>query len=227
MNFSLLQSPFKTKKEALTIVGGLSSPSKMPGYGWSISAKKCKRGSKMALIEGSTCHSCYANKGRYRFKNVQDAMERRLKNLSDPMWIPAMVFLLKDEKYFRWFDSGDLQSKEHLEKIITVVESTPNCKHWLPTREFSVIKEYLEENTSFPKNICVRMSSDFVDQRPMREYIGACISTTSKDKWIGDDSADKVHNCPVAGNHKIKSCAEANCDACWDTNTYHINYKIH
>ena len=45
---------------AYEIIGGLSSPSKMPWYGWSISAYRCKTGGKLREVENSTCSHCYA-----------------------------------------------------------------------------------------------------------------------------------------------------------------------
>ena len=50
----------------------------MPSYAWGISAKDCKTGSKLAEIEGTICNKCYANKGCYVFKVVQDAHKFRL-----------------------------------------------------------------------------------------------------------------------------------------------------
>lgn len=226
MSAILKQYPIKTKKEALEIVGGLSSPGKMPGYGWSISAKRCKRGSKMQKVSGSTCSHCYAMKGRYSFDNVQQAQERRLANLEDPRWESAMIFLLKDEEYFRWFDSGDLQNVDHLDMIVRVCNNTPNCKHWLPTREFSIVKEYLQNNT-IPSNLVIRLSSDFVDKRPIREFENCQISTTSTNKWINDNEHPNAHECPVASIKSVKTCDEAKCKSCWDKTVYHINYKIH
>jgi hypothetical protein len=64
--------------EALKLVGGLSKPSKMPGWAYGIPAKECKTGKKLQNIEGSTCYNCYALKGCYVFKVVQDAQYRRL-----------------------------------------------------------------------------------------------------------------------------------------------------
>jgi hypothetical protein len=65
-------------QEALKLVGGLSKPSKMPGWAYGIPAKECKTGKKLQNIEGSTCYGCYALKGCYVFKVVQDAQYRRL-----------------------------------------------------------------------------------------------------------------------------------------------------
>ena len=64
-------------KEAKEITGGLSSPSKMPGYAYNLPAWKCITGVKLQAVEGSVCAGCYAMKGRYRFRNVKDALNRK------------------------------------------------------------------------------------------------------------------------------------------------------
>ena len=112
------------KKEARKITGGLSAPSKMPGPSYNLPAVRCITGSKLAQIPGSVCHGCYALKGRYRFDNVKQAMARRLAALGHPDWIAAMTVLIKGEPVFRWHDSGDLQSPEHLKAIFEVCKNT-------------------------------------------------------------------------------------------------------
>ena len=79
------------KKEAIQITGGLSKPSKMPGPAHNLPAAACITGAKLVKVPGSVCAGCYALKGRYRFKNVQDALNRRLKALTDPRWVQALV----------------------------------------------------------------------------------------------------------------------------------------
>ena len=64
--------------EALKLVGGLSKPSKMPGWAYGLPAKECKTGSRLVKVKGSTCEGCYALKGCYVFKVVQEAQYRRL-----------------------------------------------------------------------------------------------------------------------------------------------------
>ena len=81
-----------TLAEARAVAHTLSSPSKMPGYGYSIPAFRCKIGSLLRQIKGTVCNSCYALKGRYVFPVVKDAMERRFSALSHPQWVEAMVF---------------------------------------------------------------------------------------------------------------------------------------
>jgi hypothetical protein len=125
------------KTEASNITGSLSKPSKMPGKAYGLPAKECKTGSKLAKIPGSTCSSCYALKGCYVFKVVQDAQYRRLDAIRHPLWVQAMAFHLTHQKadVFRWHDSGDVQDLKHLAKIFKVAKLTPGIRHWLPTRE--------------------------------------------------------------------------------------------
>jgi len=124
-------------KEAWDIVGGLSKPSKMPGWAYGLPAKECKTGSKLRQVKGSTCYDCYALKGCYVFKVVQDAQYRRLASIKHPLWTGAMSLLInsKKSKEFRWHDSGDVQDEDHLMKIFAVCKLTPETSHWMPTRE--------------------------------------------------------------------------------------------
>ena len=105
--------------QALQLVGGLSRPSKIPGWCYGLPAAECKTGSKLQKVKGSTCSNCYALKGCYVFKVVQAAQYRRLKSIKNPGWVSAMAFLInsKKSKYFRWHDSGDVQDLDHLNKI--------------------------------------------------------------------------------------------------------------
>ena len=80
--------------EAWDLVGGLSKPGKMPGWSIGIPAKECKTGAKLRLVQGSVCYDCYALKGCYVFKVVQDAQYRRLHAIKDPAWVQAMIFCL-------------------------------------------------------------------------------------------------------------------------------------
>ena len=106
------------KKEASKITGGLSAPGKMPEGSYNLPAAACKTGAKLREIPGTPCYGCYAFKGRYNFSNVQQALQRRLKSLDHPQWIEAMTVLVKGKKHFRWHDSGDIQSVQHLLNIL-------------------------------------------------------------------------------------------------------------
>ena len=150
-------------------IGTLSNPSKMPAYAWGISAKQCITGSILAEKEGTICNKCYALGGHYLFPVVINAHKIRLKAITKPEWVDYMAELLtlkyknieKSRRYHRWFDSGDLQSYEHLMKIFEVCELTPQINYWLATREYKIITQIKEEDV--PKNLCLRISAILVD----------------------------------------------------------------
>ena len=154
------------KKEARIITGGLSAPSKMPGYAYNLPAQACITGAKLVQVPGSVCAGCYALKGRYRFTNVKDALKRRLASLGDPRWIHAMVVLITGERWFRWHDSGDIQSAMHLQAIFEVCKQTPLTSHWLPTRERKFFK-FMDPEV-VPKNLIIRQSSHMINQGPVK-----------------------------------------------------------
>ena len=87
-----------TTEKAWAIVGGLSKPGKMPGWSYGIPAKECKTGSKLREIENSVCYKCYALKGCYVFKVVQEAQYRRLASIRSPLWVGAMAHLINSKK---------------------------------------------------------------------------------------------------------------------------------
>lgn len=212
---------FNTIKEAWNEVGGLSKPSKMPSYGYSLSAFKCKVGSKLREIENSTCYECYAMAGRYVFRNVQDALDRRMdKLLNNPKWVDAMVFLLlhycTKSKVFRWHDSGDIQSIDHLQKIVEIAERTSDIQHWLPTREVGIVKQYLKEFGEFPNNLVVRISATMINGLPHKFHRHTSTVSTAKEFDLG-------WTCPASkqGN-KCDTCR-----ACWDSNVENITYPLH
>lgn len=216
-----------TRKKAEEIVGGLSDPSKMPCHSYSIPAARCHIGAIMAKVPGSICSNCYAMKNRYRFDNVQDALERRFQTLKDPRWVEAMSILANDASgYFRWHDSGDLQDMEHLKNIVQVCRNTPHIKHWLPTREykprkgyphrFGLVGQYLAEGNTFPPNLVVRLSAmRFGEKGPEKiaRELGLKIS--------GAVATD--FNCPASlqGN----KCGE--CRKCWSKAYFSITYHEH
>ena len=132
--------------EAKEITGGLSKPSKMPGFSYNLPAYKCITGVKLQAVPGSVCAGCYAMKGRYAFGNTKRAMNKRLSSLTHPKWGLAMSIQINSKfkyghDFFRWHDSGDLQSLEHLKNIFDVCLATPDVGHWMPTREVKFLKE--------------------------------------------------------------------------------------
>ena len=198
------------KKEANIIVGGLSAPGKMPCPSINLPATACNVGAKLAKVPGTTCHGCYALKGRYRFKSTKIAMARRLAALQDSRWIRAMVVLMENRKFFRWHDSGDIQSAWHLARILEVCKQTPNTKHWLPTRESGLLK-FLDPEV-IPKNLIIRLSATKVNGAAGKSWPWTSTVTDGKDK-----------TCPAPDQGgKCKSCRN-----CWDGSIKNVQYAKH
>ena len=195
--------------EAWTIVGGLSKPSKMPGWSIGLPAKECKTGSKLRLVKGSTCHNCYALKGCYVFKVVQDAQYRRLAAVKDTRWVQAMAALIQSKKpdVFRWHDSGDVQDLDHLNKIYEVCRLTPSKRHWLPTRE-AWIKDHVSRA---PDNLVIRFSAPMVDQSAPVTWANTSTVVTAG------------ATCPAPKqNNECKDCRQ-----CWNKDIKNIAYGEH
>ena len=197
------------KKEAKKIVGGLSTPGKMPCYSTNLPAWACKLGSILAKISGTTCYGCYALKNRYIMPTQQAAMIRRLKALTHGSWTAAMITLITGHKYFRWHDSGDLQGPAHLKNIFEVAKATPDAMHWLPTREYKLL-QFMDPDI-IPKNLLIRVSATKVNgPAPSWWPWTSTVSTTTK-------------TCPAPDQGgKCKSCR-----ACWDRNVSNVVYAKH
>ena len=218
----MLTYNFNTLKDAETAVGGLSAPSKMPSYAWSISAKRCNTGSKLAKVKDSVCYNCYALKGRYMFNNVQDALERRygVWNSNREKWVDAMIYIMHNKQHiintghFRWFDSGDIQGVDMLNDINTIAWASPSIRFWLPTKEYKLVKDY---DKSVAPNLVIRVSAPSVN----KEFSGYThISTVySKDNI----EVSNGYVCPASkqGNQ----CGS--CRACWSDKVSEVSYLAH
>ena len=205
-------------KEALKIIGGsLSKPSKMPGWSIGLPAKECKTGGKLQKVPGSVCFDCYALKGCYVFKVVQDAQYRRLAAIASPQWVEAMATLINSKKpdVFRWHDSGDVQDLQHLNNIFKICEATPDTKHWLPTRE-AWIKNELDRA---PANLVIRFSPPLVDMKAPDGWPNSSSVISKDQKWFGATSV--LCPAPKQGG----KCGD--CRQCWDPAIKVVSYGKH
>lgn len=210
------------KKQANQIHGGLTQTSKMPCKSYSLPTIACKTGFRMRDVIGSICASCYAEKGNYlRYANgIEPAQHARLVSITDELWVDAMVVSIGADKYFRWHDSGDIQDIEHLEKIAEVARSTPNCMHWLPTREYGIVSAFTAQ-FDIPKNLIIRLSAMFTDKpvtipASLKGVKGIAVSNVHSEKPIGT-----ACNAPNQ-NGECKDCR-----ACWNRNVAAVSYSIH
>lgn len=231
-----------TLTEAKKIVGSIGFPRKMPGTSYGLSAHACKAGATLAKIPGSICSGCYALRDQMSWPNAQIAYARRLQAISRPEWVEAMVRMLthlhatpirridmglrpgpklrrlgsrhrmNPMGYHRWHDSGDLQSVEHLEKIIEVARRTPLIRHWLPTRELAMLRAC---GKPIPSNLTIRVSATMIDGRSPVGWLGSTVHRF--------EPPSGAHECPAPRqNHECGSCR-----ACWSRDIALVSYGLH
>jgi hypothetical protein len=148
------------------------------------------------------------------YPRVPIAHANRLEAIDSPYWVPAMVKLIGADSHFRWFDSGDIQSIDHLEKICTVAVLTPNTLHWLPTQERAYVKAC---GDIIPSNLIVRISQTLIDKVPARgQKLSSMVST-------GQTLPDYVKDCP--SRFQNNECGD--CRMCWDASIQAIAYYFH
>ena len=218
----MMANLFSSIKEAELAVGRLSSPSKMPSYAWSISARRCNTGSKLAKVKGSVCYNCYALKGRYMFNNTQGALERRYDAWSSDRakWVDAMIHLMHNKKHivdtghFRFFDSGDIQGSDMLDDINTVAWASPLIRFWLPTKEYKLIKNYDKE---IAPNLVIRVSAPTVD----KGFSGYTHISTVYNK----DNIDTAKGVVCPASNQGNQCGS--CRACWNDKVSEVSYIAH
>jgi hypothetical protein len=207
----------RTLKAAKAIAGSLGKPSKMPGLSYGISAKRCIVGAKLATIEGSVCHGCYALKANYSYPSVMKAHETRFEALRHPQWTEAMTFQIDKSKteFFRWHDACDLQNLQHLLNIVKIAEALPLVKFWIPTREKKIVNQFVDTFGAFPDNLNVRVSAAMIDGD-----VPAGFANTST---VHEAAKAKGTTCEAyKHNNKCNDCRK-----CWDKSVANVSYKKH
>ena len=207
----------------------LSKTSKMPCLSWSLPALSTCPGSrdkKGELVQ--VCQGCYATTGFYRMPTVAAVREHNRKDWMRADWWTDMVTALEGEKYFRWFDSGDIYSETLAHRIYLVMQATPNTKHWLPTRSYKIprIKGWLTKMKRLP-NVSVRYSADKVNQFNKRlhgsmvmalmEHGYPCFGVPKRG-W-----STTVYRCPAS--EQGGKCVD--CRACWNPKVKIVGYVAH
>jgi hypothetical protein len=208
-------------KEALAFGKVSTGNSKMPGTTFAMDSFACITGSKLRKIEGTPCHSCYA----IRLQKLRPSVDKGWKansakwtSAEPDRWSQAMAFLIKrrnTDGHHRWFDGGDLASVEQLEAIVQVSLMTPEVKHWLPTQERGMVKQYLASGGTFPSNLVVRISSAKIDT--------ALKGHANTSNVITKHTAATGQEC-LAYTRK-NNCGD--CRACWNPDVSNVSYRKH
>ena len=206
----------------------LSTPSKMRGTckTWSLEAiETCPAaiGDDGKLVP--SCASCYATKGFYHMPTVKAPRAENKIDWQRDNWVPDMVKLLARQEHFRFFDSGDMYSVKLAEKIYQIVDLSPHCKFWIPTKmhkfeKFAPIIAKLEKL----ENCVVRKSSDSITGKKIAGKNSSTIISTDLQTAAWHK---KTHICPATVPANKANCKANKCTACWDKDTKVIAYHFH
>tara|TARA_R110000823_G_scaffold194112_1_gene325517 strand:+ start:643 stop:1320 length:678 start_codon:yes stop_codon:yes gene_type:complete len=196
-----------------------SKASKMPSRSWSLEALDTCPGSIDPQTKDlvTACKGCYATTGNYRFPNVKAPRIHNKEDWKLETWVPVMVAELDNDRYFRWFDSGDVYDHRLAAKILEVMKLTPHCNHWLPTRmhKFPKFKKILQKMKKLP-NVSVRYSSDSIEGKALKIH-GSTIA-----------HADKLENQKgTICSAYINDGKCGTCRACWSKDVALIVYPQH
>jgi len=198
----------------------ISVTSKLDGIrSWSLQALETCPGSIAAPGElVDACKGCYATTGNYRFENVKAPRRHNKEDWQRLAWCDDMVAELNKDRFFRWFDSGDMYTLALAEKILEVMKRTPWVSHWLPTRmyKFPKFRQVLAEMQALP-NVSVRFSSDSITGDYKKKLHGSVIIPTAADIKPGMTLCRAYEN-----EGKCSGCR-----ACYDKKVKVIAYPAH
>lgn len=157
--------------------------------------------------------------------STASTLHKRLSLMSEKGWVSAMIAKISTEEksgFFRWFDSGDLQSLQNLRDIVRIALALPEIRFWLPTKEYAIVSEYYELYGPFPVNLTVRLSAYMVDKAGPNSLADAMGLTTSEVASNPQPSENK-QVCPSStqGN----KCLD--CRACWNPAVKTVVYRLH
>ena len=197
----------------------LSKAGKMPCRSWSLQAiETCPGsiGSNGELVDA--CAGCYATTANYRFPNVKAVRAHNKTDWKRSEWVSDMVQELDNDRYFRWFDSGDVYDVRLARKILEVMTLTPWCSHWLPTRmhKFAKFRRVFIAMETLP-NVVVRYSSDSVSGGIVKGRNTSTIIPTPNDARSGMTVCEAYQRKGKCGT----------CRACWNKDTKVIAYPAH
>ena len=197
----------------------LSKAGKMPCRSWSLQAiDTCPAsiGSDGELVDA--CKGCYATTGNYRFPNVKKPREHNKEDWQRDSWVDDMDAELDNDRYFRWFDSGDMYHIQLARKILEVMKRTPWVRHWLPTRmhKFAKFAPVIQEMNNLP-NVVVRLSSESV--------IGETISGANTSTIIPTPEQATAEMTVCEAYSRDGKCGP--CRKCWDKDVTVIAYPAH
>lgn len=101
---------------------------------------------------------------------ITDKQHNFINNFTNIINADNKITKKHDSRYFRWFDTGDLQGVAMLWAINQIALQTPSTSHWLPTKEYGYVLNAL--SPSHPRtwdwapNLTLRLSVHMRNSEP-------------------------------------------------------------
>ena len=123
------------------------------------------------LPAGITCRSdapcargCYAKKGNFAYKNIQQCYQENLKHYLDDKWgyfediIAQLNKPLVIYKYVRWHSSGDIVDAPYLCGMVRVAQACKSINFLCFTKKYELVNWFIKNNGELPKNLHIVFS---------------------------------------------------------------------
>ena len=114
---------------------------------------------------------CYACKGRFRFKSVQQSMWENLEfyNSNSPgAYFAEIEKACTTSKYFRYHSAGDIPGPTYFFFMAKLAKKIPDTKFLCFTKHYNTVNAYIRTIGELPKNLIVVFSAwgNFLPDNP-------------------------------------------------------------
>lgn len=190
-----------------------------------MSVKFSKTNSKLGAIPSvnlppiTTCRKgcpcakdCYARKGNFRFKNVQESLRGNLNEyISNPDGFFEQILNevnngIVSYNYFRFHAAGDIVDDYYFKKMVEVASKRPFTKFLAFTKKFEIVNAYMQTVGAIPPNLRIVFSAwgdSFVVDNPYNFPVAYVRLNNEKSEAIPENAEECNGDC-------------TNCLKCWN-----------
>jgi len=167
------------------------------------------------------CKGCYATSGTYHYANVKATRELNRQAWQEDNFVQDFIKALHKERFFRWFDSGDVYDLRLANKMLEIMQATPHVKHWLPTRMYKFKKFHaVIQQMAALDNVVVRLSSDSVTGGMVESELTDTTSTI-----VPENALSEYKGFICQAFYQEGRCLD--CTACYDKDVKTVAYVGH
>jgi hypothetical protein len=100
---------------------------------------------------------------------------------------------------------------------VQVALEMPDVQFWIPTREKSLVIDFIAKHGALPDNLIVRLSAPMIDGSPCSGNTGLNTSTIHKH--------GEAHGFECGAPSRGGYCGD--CRACWNRDVVNVSYRFH